>query len=1025
MVEHHGRAWDARLFLAIANASDNLMLRCSTDPSTKSMTAQLTPTQAVHRLLALPTQAAQQQFLRSHHVNFDASALGLLKAEADRLLRTETTASLRISSLICELGAIQSAPSVIALGLVIAANVDCAGGQGEYTRAVATYEQAVALYAVQGEWLAAGRALVGKLFALAALGRYAEALAVGDRAGQIFTIHDAPAELAGLQWNLAILQGQQGNDRTALYHFDQARAYYLAIGSAGEALLPLVEQNRAVVLRNLGEFEASIAASQQAERVFMAQGQPLEAARAQQNLGHTYLIVGRYHDALTLLEAAGRTFTQAERHADAMVVELHVTSCLLHLRQFPAVLGKCQTLHSHFTRTGQQLELGQTLLNAAIAYAGLQQFEQALTCLTEVRTIFTPETTLVWHTMAELERAAILLQRARQGGDAAVRATQLATSLAISEACIAIFAQQDLVVHQARAALLSAHLAHQLGDRAQAQQRLAQALAIGVKHELATLIYQVYALAGDLCRQGADMGGASAAYAQAITALEQLSSQTMIEFRPTFLADKGSIYEEMVDLCLALHDVDQGFAYAERAKSRALLAQVATPRSDQAHPEDGASQHLLTELAHLRAEWHHLYRQLTLVDDQPQPTRSLTVFAHTAGGTTRHGGVQAKQQQRLFALEAQITDLWHQLQHQRTGPTTLPVANARPTYDRQALPADGLLVEYFALHGRFVAFVVTPQRVHAIRLTVTERQVTQAMRLLELNWRAVLSAEPRGIDLLLQNAQGLLQQLYAALWAPVADAVGSAQQLWIVPHGVLHHLPFHALYDGDHYLLQRYAISYLPSADLLPHCKPATPAQGVALVVGHSYGGRLPHAVQEARTVAGQVGGRLLLEQAATLAALQGAMSQSTIIHFATHGHFRADNHLFSGLALENGWLTTLDIANLRLQAALVTLSACQTGRHIIGGGDELLGLMRAFLGAGASSLVATLWAVEDESTAQLMAAFYGHLAAGLGKGAALRQAQLSLLASSGKNDRYRHPYYWAPFFLVGDTGPLDSALIG
>ncbi len=174
-----------------------------------------------------------------------------------------------------------------------------------------------------------------------------------------------------------------------------------------------------------------------------------------------------------------------------------------------------------------------------------------------------------------------------------------------------------------------------------------------------------------------------------------------------------------------------------------------------------------------------------------------------------------------------------------------------------------------------------------------------------------------------------------------------------------------------------------------------------------------------------QIGGQLLLEQDATQATLQEAMSQSHLIHLATHGHFRADNHLFSGLALEDGWLTTLDIANLRLQAALVTLSACQTGRHIVGGGDELLGLMRAFLGAGASSLVATLWAVEDESTAQLMATFYGQLAAGLGKGAALRQAQLSLLASTGKNDRYRHPYYWAPFFLVGDTGPLYPPVAG
>jgi CHAT domain-containing protein len=89
----------------------------------------------------------------------------------------------------------------------------------------------------------------------------------------------------------------------------------------------------------------------------------------------------------------------------------------------------------------------------------------------------------------------------------------------------------------------------------------------------------------------------------------------------------------------------------------------------------------------------------------------------------------------------------------------------------------------------------------------------------------------------------------------------------------------------------------------------------------------------------------------------------------------------------------------------------------VLGGGDELLGLMRAFLYAGTASLVLSQWAVEDRSTAQLMRAFYGGLAAGKTKGAALRAAQLALLAEAP--GRPRHPYYWAPFFLVGDGGPL------
>jgi CHAT domain-containing protein len=128
------------------------------------------------------------------------------------------------------------------------------------------------------------------------------------------------------------------------------------------------------------------------------------------------------------------------------------------------------------------------------------------------------------------------------------------------------------------------------------------------------------------------------------------------------------------------------------------------------------------------------------------------------------------------------------------------------------------------------------------------------------------------------------------------------------------------------------------------------------------------------------------------------------------------DNPLFSGLALADGWLTTLDIFSLRLQASLVTLSACETGRSLVGGGDELLGLMRATLAAGAASLLASLWAVEDSSTATLMQGFYSRLAQGERKGEALRQAQRDFIEAGTS---YAHPYFWAPFFLVGDAGPV------
>ena len=117
---------------------------------------------------------------------------------------------------------------------------------------------------------------------------------------------------------------------------------------------------------------------------------------------------------------------------------------------------------------------------------------------------------------------------------------------------------------------------------------------------------------------------------------------------------------------------------------------------------------------------------------------------------------------------------------------------------------------------------------------------------------------------------------------------------------------------------------------------------------------------------------------------------------------------MFSSLKLHDGWLTAADVMQLDLAGALVTLSACESGRNEVLAGDELIGLTRAFLGAGASTLVASLWIVQDQTTASLMEKYYGRLRDGAEPAEALRAAQLAI------KEEHTHPYYWAPFVLVG-----------
>jgi CHAT domain len=146
----------------------------------------------------------------------------------------------------------------------------------------------------------------------------------------------------------------------------------------------------------------------------------------------------------------------------------------------------------------------------------------------------------------------------------------------------------------------------------------------------------------------------------------------------------------------------------------------------------------------------------------------------------------------------------------------------------------------------------------------------------------------------------------------------------------------------------------------------------------------------------------------ATRENLMQVAPRARFLHLASHGYFRRDNPMFSFLKLNDSHLHFYSLLDLKLNAEMVTLSACHTGVNEVFPGDELHGLMRGFLYAGAPSVVASLWAVSDRSTAEFMTEMYARIRAGASKRAALRQAQLLI------KDEYEHPYYWAPFVLMG-----------
>lgn len=958
----------------------------------------------IDALLALDDPAAQYHLLAAHRAALDDALLSGMKARANHLLWADVQAGRRIVQAMHQAATLSTVPAHRALALLAEANIDHKLGQ--YHAAIAHYDAAAALYQDHGRVVDQAIAQIGKVSSLRNLGHYAEALEIGAWAAHILEEHGAWLRLAHLLANLGSIHSRLGDDRQALGCLDRARALCLSAGEEGNGSIANIEINRSIVLRNLGDYAAAMRAGQAAQKLFHQRGQRIEEARALQSLAVTHFVLGKYNTSLQLFDQVREVFLAEGLHRDAILVDLFISDCLLQLGRLADVLDKATAIRLTFAELGTRFEVGQALLNEAAAYARLGRLEEALDALAASRHLFEHEHITVWTTAVDLEVAGLLYTQGRY-------AESLAHASAAAEALAG-----RLPARHAQAQWMAARTLLALQRVDEARQLALEALELAESLEVDWLAYQVYHLLGRIALASDDRSGARHAFQQSLETLERLRGQVMVEFRADFLAGKQAPYDDLARLCLDEGDPQRALETIERAKSRALVDLLAYRLDISLRARDPGDQPIVEEIQRLRQARDRLYRRW---QGREAPRSSGTSQAHEP----------AEQLQReMVALEKQITALVHKLLVRNAAyahDATLWRVHVEPV--QPYLDPDTALLEYYIAGDEVLALMVTAGQVTAHRALGTLKQLAHLLRLWWLNLGSVgrTLGQPGAVENLADNARTLLQQLYDILIRPLTPDLAAYPRLLIVPHGPLHYLPFHALHDGSTYLLDRHEVAYLPAASVLRYCVPPspplplTPSPRQPLLLAHSSGGQLPYVLEEARAVGVRVGGQVYLEDAATLARLCQAAGEAHLLHIAAHGDFRPDNPLFSGLALADGVLTTLDVFNLRLAASLVTLSACQTGRNVVSGGDELIGLARGFLYAGAASLLLTLWRVENRSTVHLMTAFYDRLQQGWTKAAALCLAQKCLrdYIDAAGHQPYAHPYFWAPFVLVGDRGPL------
>jgi hypothetical protein len=553
-----------------------------------------------------------------------------------------------------------------------------------------------------------------------------------------------------------------------------------------------------------------------------------------------------------------------------------------------------------------------------------------------------------------------------------------------------------------------------LDELAKAAEHYQEVLALAQAAGAPSLLYRAQHGLGQVAVKQGRLPDAREHLGQAVETVERLRQGLRVEeFRLGFLEDKLQVYHDAVLLCLEMGRDEEAFGYVERAKSGALVDLLIASLSHPPEDEDAPDGHMLARLNALREQlnWHHSKLRGNGASERGERAhiRETDVW------------------QRISAIEEQMVHAWRKLQKSAPFYVALPPPGvSTPDALRACLRPGEVLLQYYVAGETILAFVADREGLRAclpLNSTITELDNTVGA----LN--ATLPLAPSCDDGDGAGHRGLLSQqrlgtLYDDLLRPLLPYLEGAEHLVMAPDDILFEIPFHALHDGERYLLERFEISYTPSAGALRLCQENLRRRGAvsgqSMVVGYSSGERLPYVHQEVESVRRALPGALVLTgERAGLAPLQTYAGQSSLLHLATHAVFRHDNPLFSALQLAGGdWLRLMDLYNLQLNGTLVTLSACETGRHRLLGGD-LLGLSRGFFYAGAAALVVSLWPVNDVSAAMLMERFYAHLVAGEPAARALRQAQSELLNSKEQGDGapaqpYDHPFYWAPFCLLG-----------
>lgn len=794
----------------------------------------------------------------------------------------------------------------------------------------------------------------------------------------------------GLCVNMIKVFNSTGNYQKSIEEFKNILPYSKKITGKGEKTLGTLYNNVGTAYLHKGDFHKAIHFFNKAEENFIKYDRNYSARIALENIAYINRIFGHYNQALKKLNIALNSFNN-EISIYSVRVKIDIAECYLSLGKNTEAEKLADNLISEIGKLEDNYlyEFAHGLRCLGIAQSRKNKLSQAKKTLLEAKNIFTTLKIDSWKWVIELMLAEVTykLEDYTQAYQKSIQ-----TSL--------FFENNRQQAYFAQALLIKSQCLFALKKYNSAKKTCKIIMAIAEKYGILELSYQTYILLGQIAEKQKKTAIARIKYQKAIKIVESIQKNLTITLRPNFLDDKCEATHRLIKLIISDEQHIHVFNEIERLKTLSLLNYLTNRQRLLWSKDDPVSQKLIHELDQVREEYNSLYN----IFYQPAILEEKNIILN-----------KDQLEKKITQYEEKIHEITENLYLHSSIDNNYQMSNTPDILEIQKfIQKDCVLIEFYYYESDLWIFAIEQNDVTLIKSDKSIGDVKNLLDKLYFNIQCALQVTPLTLESknLLRMNKKIGKNLYNILINPIIPKIKNKRRIYFVPFGILHYLPFNILFNGTSFFIENYELVTLPSAGIIsrksPEKKPG------ALVLVHTNDDSIIKTKKEAKILEELFPSRVYIEEEATRKKLENKPMQ--LLHIAAHAQHRTDKPDLSYILLEDGQVYADDFLQQDMKYELVTLSACETGQICVKKSEELIGLIRGILYAGAGAMLLSLWQIDDEKTVFFMKNFYKMLDSGKSKSQAVSSTECEMIRCFPD----LHPAYWGAFQLIGNPQPLS-----